>query len=108
MKWARLMFGREFRVESVLLLWDHIFGSLWIEGRPDVPECIENVALAMVRVAYYVQDSGVGVDQGDGHVAWGCVLFFVSAATQLTLDVECKKVYEAWLIINRQVSCCGR
>ncbi|CAN0461298.1 unnamed protein product, partial [Ectocarpus sp. 12 AP-2014] len=25
MKWARLMFGREFRVEGVLVLWDHIF-----------------------------------------------------------------------------------
>ena len=49
MKWARLMFGREFRVESVLLLWDHIFASSWIEGRPDVPECIECVAVAMVR-----------------------------------------------------------
>eukprot|EP00903_Cladosiphon_okamuranus_P013149 g12263.t1 len=48
MKWARLMFGREFRVESVLLLWDHIFASSWIEGRPDVPECIECVAVAMV------------------------------------------------------------
>lgn len=49
MKWARLMFGREFRVERVLLLWDHIFASSWIEGQPDVPECIENVAVAMVR-----------------------------------------------------------
>lgn len=49
MKWARLMFGREFRVEAVLLLWDHIFASLWIEGRPDIPECIESVAVAMVR-----------------------------------------------------------
>ncbi|CAM9946583.1 unnamed protein product [Ectocarpus sp. 4 AP-2014] len=48
MKWARLMFGREFRVEGVLLLWDHIFASSWIEGQPDVPECIENVAVAMV------------------------------------------------------------
>ncbi|CBJ32068.1 conserved unknown protein [Ectocarpus siliculosus] len=48
MKWARLMFGREFRVEGVLVLWDHIFASSWIEGQPDVPECIENVAVAMV------------------------------------------------------------
>ncbi|CAN0113147.1 unnamed protein product, partial [Hapterophycus canaliculatus] len=48
MKWARLMFGREFRVEAVMLLWDHIFASSWIEGRPDMPECIENVAVAMV------------------------------------------------------------
>ncbi|CAM9785055.1 unnamed protein product [Scytosiphon promiscuus] len=48
MKWARLMFGREFRVEAVMLLWDHIFASSWIEGRPNIPECIENVAVAMV------------------------------------------------------------
>lgn len=54
MKWARLMFGREFRVESVLLLWDHIFASSWIEGRPDVPECIECVAVAMVRACVCV------------------------------------------------------
>lgn len=49
MKWARLMFGREFRVEAVMLLWDHIFASSWIESRPDMPECIESVAVAMVR-----------------------------------------------------------
>lgn len=52
MKWARLMFGREFRVEGVLVLWDHIFASSWIEGQPDVPECIENVAVAMVRASH--------------------------------------------------------
>lgn len=49
MKWARLMFGREFRVEGVLLLWDHIFASAWLEGRPNLPECVETVAVAMVR-----------------------------------------------------------
>lgn len=49
MKWARLMFGREFRVEHVMLLWDHIFASSWLGGRPDLPECIEVVAVAMVR-----------------------------------------------------------
>lgn len=48
MKWARLLFGREFRVESVMQLWDHIFACSWIEGRPDVSECIEGVAVAMV------------------------------------------------------------
>lgn len=52
MKWARLMFGREFRVEGVLLLWDHIFASTWLDGRPDLPECIEVVAVAMVSVLF--------------------------------------------------------
>ncbi|CAM9474542.1 unnamed protein product, partial [Laminaria digitata] len=48
MKWARLMCGREFRVEAVMLLWDHIFASSWLDGRPGLPECIESVAVAMV------------------------------------------------------------
>lgn len=39
-------------MEAVLLLWDHIFASLWIEGRPDVPECIESVAVAMVSACF--------------------------------------------------------
>ena len=50
MKWARLMCGREFRVESVMLLWDHMFASAWLNGRPGLPECIENVAVSMVRL----------------------------------------------------------
>lgn len=48
MKWARLMFGREFRVESVLRLWDHMFASTAKEGRPNLPERIELVAVGMV------------------------------------------------------------
>lgn len=48
MKWARLLFGREFRVEGVLRLWDHVFASCALEDRPDVPECVEVVAVAMV------------------------------------------------------------
>ena len=57
MKWARLMCGREFRVEAVMLLWDHIFASSWLDGRPGLPECLESVAVAMVR-AYGVVRCG--------------------------------------------------
>ncbi|CAM9342829.1 unnamed protein product, partial [Choristocarpus tenellus] len=47
-KWARLLFGREFPMRCVFLLWDHIFASASMEGGPEIPVCVEMVAVAMV------------------------------------------------------------
>ncbi|CAM9511414.1 unnamed protein product, partial [Discosporangium mesarthrocarpum] len=47
-KWARLLFGREFPMSDVLILWDHIFASSRVEGGPNVPLCVEHVAVAMI------------------------------------------------------------
>ena len=58
MKWARLMFGREFHIDDVSLLWDALFAmraagrepSLAADGwtNAPLPQSIELVAVAMV------------------------------------------------------------
>ena len=51
MKWARLMFLREFPIEDVMVMWDFILFEV-VRGH-DLLKCIENIGASMV---YYVRE----------------------------------------------------
>lgn len=48
MKWVRLMFGREFHLEDVLVLWDGVF-AMRAHGGYGLLTSVEWIAVAMVR-----------------------------------------------------------